>query len=55
MAVQIAFNKCFPGVKGKWSMDDGKYEASFKKDGQDISVFHAMFDVNGQLIKGIKQ
>ena len=43
-AVKAAFAKQYPGVTPKWEMEDGKYEASFKKDAEAIS---AMFEPNG--------
>jgi hypothetical protein len=43
-AVKAAFTKQYPGVTAKWEKEDGKYEASFKQAGNDVS---AMFEPNG--------
>jgi hypothetical protein len=43
-AVKAAFTKQYPGVTPKWEMEDGKYEASFKKGTDAMS---AMFEPNG--------
>lgn len=42
--VKAAFTKQYPGVIAKWEKEDGKYEASFKQGGNDMS---AMFEPNG--------
>src|SRR6266852_2459950 len=42
--VKTAFAKQYPGVTPKWEMEDGKYEASFKKG---IDAMSAMFEPNG--------
>jgi len=43
-AVKASFTKQYPGVTPKWEMEDGKYEASFKKGSEAMS---AMFEPNG--------
>ena len=43
-AVKATFTKQYPGITPKWEMEDGKYEASFKKGTDAIS---AMFEPNG--------
>jgi hypothetical protein len=43
-AVKAAFTKQYPGTTAKWEKEDGKYEASFKQAGNDVS---AMFEPNG--------
>ena len=43
-AVKASFEKKYPGITVKWEKEDGKYEASFKQGGNDIS---AMFEPNG--------
>lgn len=43
-AVKAAFIKQYPGAAPKWEKEDGKYEASFKQAGNDVS---AMFEPNG--------
>ena len=38
-AVKSAFTKAYPNItKVQWSKEDGKYEASFKKDGNSMST-----------------
>ena len=45
-AVKQAFEKQHAGVKAKWDNEDGKFEASFKKDKQDMSV---LYNANGTM------
>ena len=45
-AVKASFAKQYPGVIAKWEMEDGKYEAGFKKDGNSMS---ALFERNGTM------
>jgi len=42
--VKATFAKQYPGVTPKWEMEDGKYEASFKKGTDAVS---AMYEANG--------
>ncbi len=44
--VKANFAKQFPGVEAKWEMEDGKYEAGFKKMGHEMS---AMIEPNGTI------
>lgn len=44
--VKTSFQKSYPDTHAKWEKEDGKYEASFKKDGQKMSV---LFSVSGVL------
>lgn len=39
-AVKQAFEKQYPGVKAKWDLEDGKYEADFKMNGNEMSVLY---------------
>lgn len=40
--VKTAFAKAYPGIKDvKWEKEDGNYEASFKKEGNDVSVIYS--------------
>ncbi len=43
-AVKVSFVKKYPGLTTKWEKEDGKYEASFKQNGNTMS---AMFEPNG--------
>ena len=43
-AVKATFAKQYPGAAVKWEREDGKYEASFKQNG---NVMSAMFEPNG--------
>lgn len=45
-AVKASLAKHYPGVTTKWEKEDGLYEASFKKDGKDMSV---MITSNGTI------
>ena len=45
-SVKTSFTKQFPGVATKWEKENGKYEASFKKDGNTMS---ALFEKNGTM------
>jgi putative PepSY-like beta-lactamase-inhibitor len=36
--VKAFFAKEYPGVNPKWEKEDGNYEATFKKDGRDVSL-----------------
>ena len=45
-AVNAAFEKQFPGVAPAWEKEDGKYEANFKQNGNELS---ALFDANGTM------
>ena len=45
-AVKTSFAKQYPGVATKWEKENGKYEASFKKDGNTMS---ALFEKNGTM------
>lgn len=47
-AVKSAFAKQYPGVAVKWEKEDGKYEASFKQNGNSMS---ALFEANGTMIE----
>ena len=42
--VKQAFEKQYAGTKAKWDNENGKFEASFKKDKQDMSV---LYNANG--------
>ena len=44
--VKTSFAKQYPGVATKWEKENGKYEASFKKDGNTMS---ALFEKNGTM------
>jgi hypothetical protein len=44
--VKTSFAKQYPGVTAKWEMEDGKYEASFKQQGHEISV---LYDASGNM------
>lgn len=37
-AVKTSFDKKYPGVTAKWELEDGAYEAGFKKDGQSMAA-----------------
>lgn len=40
--VKAAFSKAYPGIKEvKWEKEDGNYEASFKNEGNDVSVIYS--------------
>jgi len=39
-AVKATFTKQYPGITTKWELEDGNYEASFKKDGKAMSVIY---------------
>lgn len=45
-AVKQAFKKEYPGTKVKWEMEDGKYDAEFKKNGKEMSV---LYNANGSV------
>ena len=45
-AVKASFAKAYPGAVAKWEKENGKYEASFKKDGNTMS---ALFETNGTM------
>jgi len=45
-SVKTNFVKQYPGVATKWEKENGKYEASFKKDGNTMS---ALFEKNGTM------
>jgi len=45
-SVKTSFAKQYPGVATKWEKENGKYEASFKKDGNTMS---ALFEKNGTM------
>lgn len=45
-AVKASFAKQYPGTTAKWEKEDGKYEAGFKKDGNNMS---ALFEANGTM------
>src|SRR3982074_976780 len=45
-AVKATFAKKYPGVKAKWEMENGKYEAGFK---QGSAVMAATFEPNGTM------
>ena len=40
--------KAFPGIEPKWEKEDANFEASFKKDGHEMS---AVFDAYGGLVE----
>lgn len=44
--VKESFTRQFPGVVPKWEKEDEKYEAGFKKAGQEMSV---LFEANGTI------
>ena len=44
--VKESFARQFPGAAPKWEKEDGKYEAGFKQNGQEIS---ALFEANGTM------
>jgi hypothetical protein len=44
--VKESFARQFPGVVPKWEKEDGKYEAGFKQNGQEMS---AVFEANGTM------
>lgn len=46
--VKAAMEKAFPGIAPKWEKEDATFEASFKKDGHEMS---AVFDANGGLLE----
>ncbi len=47
--VQMAFNKSYADAKGtKWDKEKADYEASFKLNGDDISV---LFDAKGEILE----
>ena len=37
-AVKNSFARRYPGIITMWEKEDGKYEASFKKDGDSMSA-----------------
>ncbi len=40
--IKAAFSKAYPGIgEVKWEKEDGNYEASFKKDGNELSVIYS--------------
>ncbi|MBS0646502.1 MAG: PepSY-like domain-containing protein [Verrucomicrobia bacterium] len=41
VAVKTAFEKQYPGIKAKWDDENGKYEAGFKYQGQEMSAVYA--------------
>lgn len=45
-AVKAAFAKQYPGVTAGWEKENGKYEVSFKQNGNTMS---ALYEVNGSL------
>ena len=47
-AITAAFAKQFPGITVSWEKEQGKFEASFKKDGKAMS---ALFESNGSLLE----
>ena len=46
--VKETFAKKFPGVTPGWENEKGKYEASFKSNGQSMS---ALFNANGSMLE----
>jgi uncharacterized membrane protein YkoI len=47
-ATMLAFQKGYPGTKGKWEKENGNYEASFIKGGQSMSV---VIDAKGSILE----
>jgi hypothetical protein len=47
-AIKLSFAKQYPASTAKWEKEDGKYEANFKSNGNNMS---ATFDVNGMLLE----
>jgi uncharacterized lipoprotein NlpE involved in copper resistance len=47
-AAKQAFEKNYPGIKGTWDKEDKNYEASFKKDGKEMSV---VIDESGTIVE----
>lgn len=47
-AVKESFAKQFPGVQPKWEKEEGKYEAGFEQQGQEVSV---LFEADGMLVE----
>jgi hypothetical protein len=45
-AVKAAFAKQYPGITTKWEKENGKFEASFKQNGNTMS---ALFEANGTM------
>lgn len=45
-AVKDAYEKKFPGIVAKWEIEDGKFEAGFKQNGNTMS---ALFEANGTM------
>ncbi|MEP7254426.1 MAG: PepSY-like domain-containing protein [Ferruginibacter sp.] len=45
-AVKTAFAKQYPGVTPTWEKEDGKYEVTFKQNGNEIS---ALYEANGTM------
>lgn len=45
-AVKDAYAKKFPGIAAKWEIEDGKFEAGFKQNGNTMS---ALFEANGTM------
>lgn len=43
-AVKTSFEKQFPGATATWEKEDGKYEADFKQNGNEMS---ALFETTG--------
>ncbi len=46
--VKASFQKQYPGTTAKWGKEDGKYEAGFKQNGNEMS---ALFDANGNMME----
>ncbi|MBI3719369.1 MAG: PepSY-like domain-containing protein [Sphingobacteriales bacterium] len=46
--IKLSFAKQYPGSTAKWEKEDGRYEANFKSNGNNMS---ALFDVNGMLLE----
>ena len=47
-ATIMAFQKGYPGIKGKWEKENGNYEVNFIKGGQIIS---AVIDTTGSILE----
>ncbi len=47
-AVKAAFTKLYPGISAKWEAEDGKYEANFTWEKQEMS---ALFEANGEMVE----
>ncbi len=45
-AVKTSFARQFPGAKAEWEKEDGKYEAGFKLNGNNMS---AVFEADGRM------